>query len=276
MATMDGHAPRFIGNDIVVPRITRRLITKPKINTEPKIEPAEMLEGPWQPPVAEMAAVRTPIEKWDLIKSKRFSGIRWAIIVAVSLLVVSILSATALTLTRANALKAIDTETSKLALTISDKLHKSSTFHLPAYSILVHSSSLSSDINSIEQQQITLNLGTTALSPTPSDISSWVKTSAGPQSGSTILTVNTANVSSYIANLIKQNAKAPINETKLVYPSGKVLVKVAGVNGVSFGGNQMATNQIAKALFSVKGTTVTLPTTSVPFQTTVSSAYPNY
>lgn len=273
---MDRHAPRFIGNDIVVPRITRRLITKPKINTEPKIEPAEMLEGPWQPPIAEMVAVRTPIEKWDLVKSKRFSGVRGIVIAVAALFTVSILAIAALTLTRANALQAIDTETSKIAVSISEKLHKSSTFHLPAYSILVHSSSLSSDINNIEQQQITLNLGTTSLSPMPTDISQWVKTSTGPQSGSTILTVNTAKISSYISGVIKQNTKAPINETKLVYPSGKVLVKTAGVDGISFGGVQAATNQIAKVLFSVKGTTVTLPSTSVPFQTTVSSAYPSY
>src|ERR1700677_3511958 len=118
MATMDRHAPRFIGNDIVVPRMTKRLISKPKIHTEPKIEPAEMLEGSWQPPIAEMIAVRTPIEKWDLVKSKRFSGVRWVVIAVVALFAIPILALTALTLSRANALQAIDSETSRLALSI--------------------------------------------------------------------------------------------------------------------------------------------------------------
>jgi hypothetical protein len=121
---------------------------------------------------------------------------------------------------------------------ISATHHQSgANFVLPAHSILIHSSDLSNDLSDIEAQPITINLGTSIISPSPIAIQQWIRVSSPQQTAAKILTINTAAIADYLRSSIVADAQLPSMQTKNA--------ALASINQVA--------KQVAKILFSCKG-----------------------
>lgn len=233
---------KFIGNDFVRPKIQKTRV-EPVEQQPSMVPPAPVLAMP-ETQTSEVFSAQLPTEYQPsrLIKffNLRTGFIALAIIAIVPLSVI---------VAKTNVVQAASTSVSKVALAISNNLrHTPPTFKMPANAILVRSSQLSNDIDAIESQSVTINLGAMTVTPEPSDIAHWFKTTAGPQSGSTLLAVNTAGISNYIASIIKANTKQPTNQS----------------NGIGFSGSANATDQIVKQLLSCKGISISLSSTTIP------------
>jgi hypothetical protein len=249
---------RFIGNDFVRPNIKRVPVESP-VRQRQHSAPSRPTSLPVQAPVAvarpvaavpetqstEVFSAQLPLEykpsKLTKLISLRTGLVALAIIVLVPISILAV--------TKSNAVGSVSAATSKLALAISDNVrHTPVAFKMPANAILVKNNQLTGDKDAIESQMITIDLGATSVSPMPSDIAHWVKTSAGPQKGSTVLAVNSAAIESYVASVIASNTKQPTSHS----------------NGIGFSGGASAADQIIAQLLTCKGISVSLSSATIP------------
>jgi hypothetical protein len=262
MATTNVYAGKFVGNDFIIPRLTKPKIIEPihkiTLNRAPEpapVEPiAETITEPVAATVPESIAEPVDITVPELVEVPKASSLsrhrsRTKVLLLVSALVVFAVGVPVLLKT--DTLHVLSSKTSRLVNYVRKDIHGTPAFSMPRYSVLVHSSDLSTDLDDIEVQAITVNLGTTVVTPQPSDIAQWVKSSAGPQAGTTLLSVNTASLSAYLTGVAQNNSRQATQN----------------VSGISYGGISAATNQIANILLSCNGTSVTLPSTVIPSQT---------
>ena len=150
-------------------------------------------------------------------------------------------------------LQSTHSEASKLTLSIQNRLHAGSqqNFSMPAHSVLVKNDIASSYIDSVEGQSVMINIGTNIVTPLPTDIANWVKSSSGPEQGTTLLSVNESNISKYVATAVQNSEKQSSTST----------------TGITTASESKAVNQIAQGLLKYDGVTVTIPTTSSSAQT---------
>jgi uncharacterized membrane protein len=196
-----------------------------------------------------VTAAEKPQVKPKVSKLSHRLSLRTALVALAIVFSLSMSAFTIATMAQASTWHTIGSGTSALVRNIGNVIHPA-TFAMPANAVLVRSSQLSTDLDDMETQPITINLGTTAITPLPSDIAKWVKVASGPQAGTTVLSVNTISLSGYIENAIQQQEST--------HPT----------TGTTYDGTDIAkaTNQIAKALFSGNGTTVTLSGSPTPSQ----------
>jgi hypothetical protein len=276
MATINAYGGRFIGNDFVVQR------TRPQSQPQPRsrIEPAQrqrFATTSRQVPVARTQAqsqVQTraqpqyfeqPVEAYEQpeesvelfsaqmpeerqahafsmkrLLSRRAILIASGAVVALGLLAVAIPRSGEIT-------SVASTESSKLTAVVLNAIHPTSqsNFTMPPHSLLMKNDVLSSYVDSVEGQEITINIGTISVTPLPTDIANWIKTSNGPEANTTLLSVNTASISQYVTNAMQNTPKQP-----------------GDLTSVNTSAETTAVNQIAQSLLKYKGMTVTIPSQS--------------
>jgi len=167
-------------------------------------------------------------------------------VVLVTLSVVIALGAVLLVIPRISGIAhAASLDSSKLALVIKDELRPASqpSFTMPAHSVLLKNGIVSQYIDSVEGQSITINIGTNTVIPLPTNIASWVKTSAGPEKGTTVLAVNESAVSKYVTSAAQNVAAQPANS----------------ISSFSVINDSSVVKQIASQLLKYNGITVSMP-----------------
>jgi hypothetical protein len=255
MATIDAYGVRFIGNDLVLPQPRRQLRVDPVQQrrfvatpeqapavTAPRVQQAVVTnEVHEQEQSTELFSAVLPVSRHERVYeralTRRTALVALSVIVAVGALLFVIPRATGIA-------HAANLDTSKLALGIRDEMHPASqsSFTMPAHSVLVKNSIASAYVDSVEGQPITIHIGTNTVIPLPTNIASWIKTSDGPERGTTLLSVNVPSVSKYVASAV-QNIGAQ-----------------SGASAGVAADQSAAVSQIAKELLKYNGVTVTIPT----------------
>lgn len=267
MATIEGFGGRVVGNDMVRPQARRPIVNdmvtarrpaaqvrpvarvhidqyaqRPKYVPQPAPAPqAAALQVPQEQPQStsqDFSAQQEPETVAPAKRKRRFGRLfsRKRGVIAVAAVVVIAGSAVAFP-HMSSALHTTQTVANRIALGASLDMHhtQSVKFVMPQNSILVRSSQLSSFTDAIEGQTITVNIGSTTVTPQPTDIQNWFFTTAGPQSNSTIIEANTSNITSYLTNLVQKDDPT------------------ASSDAVS-----SAATQLAQALVKSNGATVTI------------------
>jgi hypothetical protein len=241
MASINAQSAKFIGNDFIIPaRIKKNRETEQKIVAPVAVEAAPG----YQPiePIRTFAAAVPATKESPVSGLLDFIKLRPKLVTLAILLVITAFAAP--TIAQAHVWQVIGAKAATIAHSVTTKSHQPVAFSMPAYSKLVATSGLNNDLSYVELQPITITMGGLTVTPQPTDISKWVKSSAGPQAGSTLLSVNTASLMSYIAGIVKNN-----------YSNNSS-------GGTTGSGVSAAVTKIAKALFSCNGVSVTLPSTS--------------
>ena len=114
---------------------------------------------------------------------------------------------------------------------------------MPSHAILVKNNVLSTYTDAIESQLITISFGSSSITPNPTDIAKWFTTTAGPEKGTTLLEVNSANITAYLTDIAQTNNAVSSPST---------------TNSISSAAVSNTTSQIARALLSYNGATVSL------------------
>jgi hypothetical protein len=258
MATIDAYGVGFIGNDLVPPKPRRQLHVDPvqrrRFVAAPEQAPAVAAPRVQQAVVtsevngqeqsAESFSAVLPVSRHEHILTRRTALVALSVVVTVGALLFVTPRATGIAHTA-------NLDTSKLALGIRDEMHPASqsSFTMPAHSVLVKNSIVSAYVDSVEGQPITIHIGTNTVIPLPTNIASWIKTSDGPERGTTLLSVNVPSVSKYVASAV-QNVSAQ-----------------SGVSaGVDTADQSAAVSQIAKELLKYNGVTVTMPASASDVQ----------
>jgi len=141
------------------------------------------------------------------------------------------------------------TGASELTASVNNTLkpaNAQASFTMPAHSVLVKNTILSSYVDSVEGQAITINIGANVVTPLPSDIANWLKTSNGPEQGTTVLAANEANISRYVANAVLTTSKSSANSA---HPVNATDASVSA-----------AVNQITSKLLKYNSVTVNIST----------------
>lgn len=267
MATIDAFGGRYIGNDFVAPQLKPRLRTAPvqrhrfltasrqmPVRRVPQIQheaaavvdeqvyveeqPAELFDA--QMPAQEQEYVHTPV------LTRR--------VVLVTLSVVIALGASLLVIPRISGIAhAASLDSSKLAAGIKNELHPASqsSFTMPAHSVLLKNDIVSQYVDSVEGQAITINIGTNSVIPLPTNIAGWIKTSAGPEKGTTVLSVNESAVSKYVTSAAQNVAAQPADS----------------VSSFSVINDSSVVEQITNKLLKYNGITVSMPSPTSDSQT---------
>jgi hypothetical protein len=150
---------------------------------------------------------------------------------------------------------------------VSSNIHHTPVYiSLPQYSLAIKNVDLSHDIANIKAQSITINFSFAGVIPQSSEIGQWVKTSAGPKAGTTLLAVNTSALSSYLNKEVKLYDRAPTDKV-ISMASGTPQVVNNGSFGISYYGVSGATNAIASKLLKANGASTSLSSTIVPSST---------
>jgi hypothetical protein len=251
MATIDAYGARFIGNDLVTPKVKPRVSVEPHRYRRsvvavptvrvPQVQPAEVAIAE----VERRESFSTPVSAARRMRSGHQLPVRQMTLIVLS--TVTVLGVSLFAVPRfTGVVHAADIDTSRLALGIKDKMHPTSQggFVMPANSVLVKNSVLSSYIDAIESQSVEINIGSNAVTPLPTDIANWIKTSAGPEKGTTLISANVPNITSYVTSAI-QSSTATQQSTALSGDGGTSSAKVAA--------------QIAQTLLKYNGVTVTVP-----------------
>jgi hypothetical protein len=203
MASINAQSAKFIGNDFIIPK-------RVKQNVEPEPQVKQAIAVPVRTEHISYESVR-PFAVAVPAKASRLHSIVEAIKVRPKLATLAILVVIAVfaapTIARATIWQAIGSKASTLVKDATNKLHipAAAAFTMPAYSKLVKTGGLTNDLSYVELQPITISLGSMSVTSQPADIAKWVKSTAGPQAGTTVLSVNTAALSSYVNGVAKNN-----------------------------------------------------------------------
>jgi hypothetical protein len=268
MATMDTYGVRFIGNDMVAPRVRRTVgvqsvqrqhnVTEvrhvPRVRA-PHVRPMRPA-SPAQQPAARPIAHEDTYSEGPVVHSEVFGAQMNAAVVSkkqtrkrhaptlsrktviFSVAVLLVVGALAYGVPHASALKhTVSIESSRLNARLHPNVQPS--FTMPAHSVLVKTSISSNYMDAVESQNIELDIGSNVVTPLPNDIAGWIKTSNGPEKNTTLLTVNTAAITSYL--------------TIEAQKSGSF------ANGIDSAAMSDATNKIANTLLKYNGVTVSIP-----------------
>lgn len=269
MATMDAYGARFIGNDVVSPRVRQQQsvgqrqrhpfveaarqapvgprqvahVHRSEVSTA-QVRQSQTVAMPESVEYAEYFSAQMPTEAEGRQRKHRLQVLSRRTIVIASCAVV-LLGATVLAIPHASgAYQAANKVGSKITLGIKNDIHPNAqpSFTMPQHSVLVKNDIATSYVDAVESQSIAINTGTSVVTPLPNDIANWIKMSSGPQKGTTLLTVNEAAVTSYVANAVSNSVKQPSSGSSY------------NASGVS-----SAANQITKSLLKYNGITVTVP-----------------
>ena len=159
-----------------------------------------------------------------------------------------------------------------LALTKPSAISNQETKIITGPSITVPDNQLSTQIQSIVSQPITLTVGSHTKTVSSIQIQSWLKITHSGNGVQDYIQIDTASVEQTVKNLANQYAVSPTNEVSVTHndgitPSGVI---VAGANGSALGdlsGISSQSSQSAPDILNGKGAQFSAPLSSVPFQT---------
>jgi hypothetical protein len=247
MATVDAFGGKFIGNDFVAPRVQRR-VTQP-VAVRPHRYVPHLPQVEIAAPIAEPQVVyETPRYEYetsdfitqveptrrvnvDLSYLTRYISLRTGLIALSTILVLGALIVAVPRL--ASAEHVVSGVTSRIAAGYHNEMHPAAqnSFVMPTNAVLVRNSALSTYIDAVESQSITINLSGSTVTPGPVDIAKWFTQSTGPEKATTILKANQGSIASYLTSVGQNSSPEAISN---------------------------ATGQLAKALLSYGGITVDL------------------
>ncbi|HSX33151.1 MAG TPA: L,D-transpeptidase [Candidatus Saccharimonadales bacterium] len=123
-------------------------------------------------------------------------------------------------------------------------------------------------LNAILNQKVHIALDGQTITPTSSDIASWLTLTSNDRDDNVDIGVDRPAIAAYIGALANPHEQAAQNQ--IVDDSGHVII--SGKNGVSVAGQDTTIAGLASALLSAKGASASLSIQTAPFATTVVSS----
>jgi hypothetical protein len=121
-------------------------------------------------------------------------------------------------------------------------------------------------INQITSQKIVLRIDNSVITPTSSDIASWLDLATYQKTKKLNIAVNSGKVQAYIDRTTTRYTKTVKSQVEVTSADGSKLVLVQGQNGVAITNKSQVSSEISSALLNGKGLEKTLTTKSTPFQ----------
>ena len=259
MAGVNAYAGKFVGNDFVLPQ------TKPK-----KI--IRSVTIPYRQPVPTLSpAMAGPVatEKYQPTETIfNFLNSRLLRLILIILLCTAIVGVGSVVAVRSHVLTTIKVSATSIEHRLVAKFDKSSGYVLPPNSEVVESDILSTEMSSIENQLININISGVIANPSPANIVQWLKTSPGPKVGTTTLSINSSPLIAYLNSVIQSYNHSPINQVTVTHPDGSIATIIKGVNGIKYTIQPDMVNSLSKQILSANGASSTLTYSSQPFITT--------
>ncbi len=261
MAALNAYADKFVGNDIILPKVQPKKIINPvavpyPVKAMPAFSPA-------------IGGVSITTEKYhpgeailDFLSSRL---LRTFLIIMICL---AVLAGGTLVAFKTHALTNIKTSAISLEHRLASKINKSSNFVLPPNSVVVESSILQPEMNAIESQLININLSGVIINPTPAIVASWLSTGTGPKLGTSVLSVNQIALTAYLNSIVKTYNHQPITQVTVTHPDGSIATIIKGVNGINYTIQPGLTHSLSNQILSANGANVTLSSVSMPFSAT--------
>jgi len=122
-------------------------------------------------------------------------------------------------------------------------------------------------INQIINQKIVFRIDSVSITPTPSDIATWLDLSTDTKAKKLNIAVNSGKVQQYIDRTTSRFTRAVKSQVEVTRSDGSKMVLTAGQNGVTVTNKSQISSEVATALLNGKGIDKTLVTKSTPFQT---------
>jgi lipoprotein-anchoring transpeptidase ErfK/SrfK len=125
-------------------------------------------------------------------------------------------------------------------------------------------------------QPVSFTVAGQTVTPSQSEIASWLDVSADDKTKSVSITVDDGKVQSYIEGVAANYGHAPVAQVDVTNSDGSNQVLISGQNGVSISGENSVANDVAKNLLNDKGVHENVQVNYVPYTTVYGGDYPKW
>jgi lipoprotein-anchoring transpeptidase ErfK/SrfK len=125
-------------------------------------------------------------------------------------------------------------------------------------------------------QRASFLIGGNTITPTPSDISSWLDITPEDKTKKVDIAVNSGKVLAYIDSIAAPIGRAPKAQVNVTESDGSTQVLIPGANGITITGENSIATTVAANLLSGSGFSETLPVVYQPYETITAGDYPKW